>query len=207
MMPLHLPPRSSSVLVSALAAGAMLALVSCSGRVTPLGPDAAATTPPLHRLGTPLVLRDVRTQPNTLGGGCPAGYAETPGSPGACHGRKTGGPVTITSAGISQVSAFQPPSPQGQQPASVQYGLWITVSAAEVSAVATVIPAASGHPRSPSASPVTGPAATSSVSVSVGGRTWAPADYTTRPAGREFAVFLPNRNQALQLRRALDASG
>ena len=186
-MPFQLLPRLSPVLVSVLAAGLMLTVAGCS-HLTPLG--TAATMPQPHHLRSPLVLQRTLSQ-------C---YA--------CYGPKTGTPVTITSAGVSQVYPFQPPSPPGpgQQAVPVEYGLWITVPAAEVPAVATVIPADSGTPGPPTASAVTGAATTPAISVA--GRTWVLVGYnTTRFASREFEVFLSSRNQALQLQRMLAASG
>jgi hypothetical protein len=185
-MRFHLPPRPSSVLVSVLAAGLMLTAASCS-HITPLGPDAM---PQPHHLRSPLVLQSMRSQ--CFG----------------CYGPKTGAPVTITSAGVSQVYPFRPPSPPGpgQQAVPVEYGFWITVPAAEVPAVATVIPADSGTPGPPTASAVTG--ADTTPAISVDGRTWVlVGSNTTRFADREFEVFLSSRNQALQLQAILAASG
>jgi hypothetical protein len=196
-------PRSSSVLASALTAIAIvLTAAGCSGHLTPLGPDPAATMPQPHRLSSPLILQDMRTQPPAPAGGCLAGYVVLPGGagPGMCY-RKTGTPVTITSAAVSAVSSFRPPPPPGQQAAPIQYGFWITVPAADVPAVAAVIPTASGSPGPPTTSVVT--SATPIPAVSVAGRTWVLVGFSTRFAGRELEVFLSSRNQALQLQRML----
>jgi hypothetical protein len=199
-MPFQLPPRLSSVLVSVLAAGVMLTVASCS-HLTPLGPDPAATMPQPHHLRSPLILQDMRAQP----GGCPAGYVTNSGNPGPCYGPKTGPPVTITSAAVSPVFSFRPPPPPGQQAASVQYGFSITVPAADVPALAAVLPTAPGPSGPPTASVVT--SATAIPTISVAGRTWVLLGYGTRFADREFDVTLPSRNQALQLQRILAASG
>jgi hypothetical protein len=196
-------PRSSSVLASALITIAIvLTAAGCSGHLTPLGPDPAATMPQPHQLSSPLILQDMRTQPPASADGCLAGYVALPGgaSPGMCY-RKTGTPVTITSAAVSPVSPFQPPTPAGQQAAPVQYGFWITLPAADGPAVAGVIPTASGSPGPPTASVVT--SATPVPSVSVAGRTWVLVSFSTRFADRELEVFLSSRNQALQLQRML----
>ncbi|MGD0558421.1 MAG: hypothetical protein ABSA93_26030 [Streptosporangiaceae bacterium] len=204
-MPFQPPPRLTAAAASVLAAGLILTAASCS-HVTPLGPDPAAAVPQPHHLRSPLVLQDMRSQPPAPAGGCPAGYVTLPGgaSPGMCY-RKTGTPVTITSAGVSPVSSFRPPAPSGQQTVPIQYGFWITLPAADVPALSAVIPTASGSPSSPIASVVT--SAATIPAVSVAGRTWVLIGFTTRFTDRELEVFLPSRNQALQLQGMLAASG
>jgi hypothetical protein len=200
-------PRLPSALASVLAAaGIVLAVASCTGHITPLGPDQAATLPQPHHLRSPLILQDMRTQgPRPVGSvGCPAGWVTVSGGAGQCY-RKTGTPVTITSAAVSPVFAFRPPPPPGQQAVPVQYGFWITLPAADVPALAAVIPTASGPPGPPTASVVT--SATPIPTISVAGRTWVLQGFATRFAGRELEVTLPSRNQALQLQRMLAASG
>ena len=214
-MPHQLRPRLPSALASVLAAaGAVLAVASCTGHITPLGPDQVATMPQPHHLRSPLILEDMRTQ-GLVGrvgqpGGCPAGWVTLsggPGQPGQCY-RKTGRPVTITSAAVSPVFKFRPPPPPGQQAPPVQYGFSITVPAADVPALAAVLPTApgpSGPPGPPTASAVT--SATPIPTISVAGRTWVLLGYASPSAGGEFDVTLPSRNQALQLQRILAASG
>jgi hypothetical protein len=199
--PARLPAGAAIV----LAAGLMLTAASCS-HLTPLGPDPAATMPQPHHLRSPLVLQDMRIQPPAPAAGCLAGYIALPGgaSPGACY-RKTGTPVTITSAGVSPVSSFRPPQPPGQQAGPIQYGFWITLPAADAPALAAVIPTASGPAGPPTAKVVTSAAAVPAVSVA--GRTWVLIGFTTRLTDRELEVFLPSRNQALQLQRMLAAPG
>jgi hypothetical protein len=80
-----------------------------------------------------------------------------------------------------------------------------TLPAADVPALAAVIPTASGPPGPPTASVVT--SATAIPTISVADRTWVLSGFATRFAGREFEVTLPSRNQALQLQRMLAASG
>ena len=208
-MPVQRPPRPLLALASVLAAaGVVLAVASCTGHITPLGPDQAATMPQPHHLRSPLILQDMRTQgliPPP--GGCPAGWVTLsggPGQPGQCY-RKTGTPVTITSAAVSPVFSFRPPTPPGQQQAPpVQYGFSITVPAADVPALAAVFPAAPGSPGPPTASAVN--SATPMPAISVAGRTWILLGYST-PEGREFEITLPSRNQARQLQRMLVPSG
>jgi hypothetical protein len=203
-MPYH---RLPSALASALAAaGIVLAVASCAGRITPLGPDRAATMPQPHHLRSPAILQNTHIQQPLPAGGCPAGWVTLPGgpAPGQCY-RKTGTPVTITSAAVSPVFSFRPPTAPGQQAAPVQYAFWITLDAAEVPALAAVIPTASGPQGPPTASAVT--SAATIPAISVAGRTWVLLGFATRFAGREFEATLPSRNQALQLQRMLAAAG
>ena len=205
-MPYRRPRLPSALATLLAAAGSVLAVASCTGQITPLGPEAAMPHP--HQLRSPLVLEDMRTQGLVAGqpGGCPAGWvtlSSDPGQPGQCY-RKTGTPVTITSAAVSPVVSFRPPPPPGQGAAPVQYGFSIIVPAADVPALAAVLPAAPGPPGPPTASAVT--PATLIPAISVAGRTWILLGYGTPSAGGEFNVTLPSRNQALQLQRMLAAS-
>jgi hypothetical protein len=206
-MPVQSPPRPLPVLAGVLAAaGLVLAVASCTGHITPLGPDQAAAMPQPHHLRSPIIMQDMRTQ--GLAGrvgqpvGCPAGWVMLSGQ---CY-RKTGTPVTITSAAVSPVFSFRPPTPPGQQQAApVQYGFSITVPAADVPALAAVLPMAPGAPGPPTARAVT--SATPIPAISVAGRTWILLGYSAPSAGRGFEVTLPSRNQALQLHRILVPSG
>jgi len=207
-MPYQRPPRPWPGLASVLAAaGIALAIASCS-HITPLGPDPAATMRQPHHLPSPLILQDMRTQGQVSPpGGCAAGWVTLsgePGQPGQCY-RKTGTPVTITSAAVSPVVSFRPPPPPGQQAPPVQYGFSITVPAADVPALAAVLPTGSGPPGPPSASAVT--SATPIPTVSVAGRTWVLLGYAAPSAGGQFDVMLPSRNQALQLHHLLVPAG
>lgn len=209
-MPFQRSSRLPSILASALAAGVMLTVASCS-HVTPLGPDPAAAMPQPHQLRSPLVLEDMLMEHSTPGGGCPAGSAELSGNAPGCY-QTTGTPATITSAGVSSITSFRPPTPPGQQQAEpAQYGFWITVPAADAPAVTAVITAAQGPGPSGSqgSSGAQGPVA-SAVSaaqpvpaISVGGQTALLAGFSIRPTGRQIEVFLPSRNQALQLQGTL----
>ena len=200
---LRLPSAVATLLA---AAGSVLAVASCTGQITPLGPEAAMPHP--HQLRSPLVLEDMRTQGLVAGqpGGCPAGWVTLsgePGQPGQCY-RKTGTPVTITSAAVSPVVSFRPPPPPGQGAAPVQYGFSLTVPAADVAALAAVLPTGSGPPGPPTASAVT--SATPIPAISIAGRTWVLLGYASPSAGGQFDVTLPSRNQALQLQRLLAAA-
>jgi hypothetical protein len=199
-LPFQPSPRLSTAAASVLAAGFMLTAASCS-HLTPLGPDPAASMPQPHPLRSPFTLQDMSTQQLTPAGGCPAGSVTLSGSPGQCY-RKTGTPLTITSAAFSAVSSYQPPPPPGQQAVPVQYGFWITLPAADVPALTAVTGTASGPQGPPTAS-----AATSALTISVGGRTWVLLGFATRFTGREFEALLPTRDQALQLQRVLAPAG
>jgi hypothetical protein len=202
--------RRSSIFASALAAGVMLTVAGC-GHVTPLGPDPTATVPQLHPLRSLLVLEDVRQQPGPVGGGCPAGSVKFSGNAAGCY-RTTGTSATITSAGVSPVTSFQPPAPAGQP---VQYGFWITVPAADASAVMAVITAAEapGSSGAQSSSGTQGPvSSTVSASqpvpaISVAGHASLLVGFSIGKTGRQVEVFLPSRNQALQFQRTLVSSG
>ena len=206
-MPFQPPSRLPSVLVSVLAAGLMLTAAGCS-HLTPLGPDAAATLPQPHHLGSPFVLQVVRVPSSAPVGSCPAGYLALPGgeSPGMCY-RTTGTKVTITSAAVSPVSPFQPPPPPGQQAVPVQYVFWLTVPAADAPALTAATTMVTGPQPLPTQGPRTTSAATTALIISVAGRTWALVGFATRFAGRQLEVALSTRNQALQLQRILAASG
>jgi hypothetical protein len=204
-MPFQPPPRLPAAAASVLAAaGIVLAVASCTGHITPLGPDAAATLPQPHQLRSPLVLQDMRVQQPAPVDSSPAGCVALSGGPGQCY-RKTGTPVTITSAAVSPVSPFRPPPAPGQQAAPVQYGFWITVPAADVPALTAIFPTAPASPGPPTARVVT--SAASIPAISVAGRTWVLQGFATRFTDRELEVFLPSRNQALQLQRILTAPG
>jgi hypothetical protein len=201
-MPLRLSPRPVAVLASVLASGLMLTVASCA-HVTPLGPDPAATIPPTHPLRSPLVLQAVSVELSTTAGGCPSGWVAISGGPGQCY-RYTGKPVTVSSAAVSPVTTFQPPTPQGQQPVPVQYGFSITLPAADVPAVTAVIPAG---PDTQGGPPVATSGPGSDFVISVAGRTWVPIGFSPPSPNRQFHVFLSARNEAVQLRQALVPAG
>ena len=184
--------RASTVLASVLAAGLMLTVVGC-GQITPLGPDPAATMPSPHHLRSPFVLRAMRVKQPTPSGGCSAGYVTLPaGNPGVCY-RMTGTPVTITSAAVSGVSAFQPTVPAGQAKPPAQYQFVITLPAADAPALTAVTTTAHD--------------AQGALAISVAGKTWAQPLVAGPFMGRQFQIVLPTRTQALQIRGILAASG
>lgn len=200
-MPFQTPPRPVSVLAGVLATGLMLTVSSCSN-VTPLGPYAVPAVPQPHQLRSPLVLRAVDMELPTQYGGCPSGSVALSGGPGQCY-HYIGAPVTVTSAAVSPVSSFQPPTPSGQQAVPTQYGFWITLPAADGSALA-VVPT---PPVSAGGAPVaTSAAGGSDFIITVAGRTWVPIGFSTQASRHRLDVDLASRNQALQLQGTLAAS-
>jgi hypothetical protein len=169
-------------------AGAVVALaLTCAGcgHILPLG--LAPSAP--RQLASAITLQLVLSQPLSPGGGCPAGYATLPAPfadypevPNACF-RKTGEPVTITSAAVAM--SYQPAV--NQQPA--QYGLTFTVSAAEAAAL-TAITARAFESRDP-------------VAVSTAGQTWNVTMTGGPLAGGQFGIWVQSENQVLQLQRIL----
>jgi preprotein translocase subunit SecD len=158
----------------------------CS-QALPLGPAPAAQ----HHLATAIVLQTVRSQPS-LAGTCPAGYTTLPGpgadnpnapdGPTGCY-RKTGTPVTITSAAVTY---FRQPA-SNQQPAN--YGVSITVPAAGRAALPAITTKAhhSGD----------------SLATIVGGKTWSIAGIGGPFTSGQFEIPADSAKQALQLMRML----
>jgi hypothetical protein len=187
-MPFQPSLRPASGLASALAAGLMLTVASCS-HLTPLGP--AADIPQPHHLRSPLVLQAMRVQNPTPAGGCPAGFAKlsAPGQSPGCY-RPLGAPVTITSAAVSPGPTVGPASPPDAPPSA--YGLLIALpdaDRAELTAVTTQAYDSRG-----------------AVGISVAGTTWA-LPMTLAPITHgQFTIMLPSRNEALQLQRILASS-
>jgi hypothetical protein len=212
-MRLNTAPCPVFVVASVLAAGLMLAVAGC-GQVTPLGPDPAAAVPRPHPLRSPLVLEAVSMELPTQAGGCPSGSVALSGGPGQCY-RYIGKPMTVTSAAVSPVTSFQPPTPSGQQPVPAQYGFWITLPAADGSALSVVpappvsagnAPVASSAPVAPSAAGASAVVGTD-FAITVAGHTWVPVGFSTRTSTDQLDVYLASMNQAVQLQRALAAAG
>jgi len=194
-MPYQRPPRLPSALASVLAAaGIALAAASCTSHLTPLGPDQAATMPHPRHLGSPLILQDMRSQPPTATGRCPAGWAAVPVPRGAapmpCY-RPAGTPVTITSAAVSSVLTY--PRPPGPAKGPASYGFIVAVPGADVPAVTAVIRQAYD----------TG----SAVGISVAGKLWQASQVFKPFPGQRLDITLLSRNQARQLYRILVSSG
>jgi len=163
----------------------MLTIGGCS-HVTPIGPDPIATTmPPSRHLGSPIILRVMRSRPATAAGKCPAGYVAlaAPWTAGTCY-RRLGTSVTITSAAVSSVSSHGQPA---------LYGFIVAVPAADVAAVTAAIKQAYDS--------------RGALAVNVAGVTWSAPQVLQPFSGRQLQIALPSRTQALQLYRILVRPG
>lgn len=211
------PTRPMPVLTSVLAAaGLMLAVVGCSGHITPLNANPQPPSmPPPRQLGSPVIVQVMRSQPVTATGGCPAGWAAAvlpPGggphhvsiavpvnasapaaSPGPLPGpgagtcyRPVGATVTITTAAVSAVYISRPPPGQNGPDT---YGFTVAVPAADVAAVTALINQAynSGD----------------ALGVSVAGQLWQAPQVAGPFPGQQLQISLLSRNQARQLYRLL----
>jgi hypothetical protein len=141
-MPVQRSPHSRPVLASALAAaGIVLTVASCTGNITPLGPNAAATMPAPRHLGSPIIVQAMRVQLPTAAGGCPAGWVAVslPAGGGPRHGAVRAVPVVPPGASASPASPVPPPPPAPvtcYRPA----GAPVTITSAAVSSVFTYRP-------------------------------------------------------------------
>jgi hypothetical protein len=139
-MPLPCAPRPLPVLASALAAaGVVLAIASCTGQITPLGPHPTPVAmPPPRHLGSPIIVQVMRSQSPTATGGCPAGW-------GAVSLPAGGGPPPQCCPSRPVVPRGRPPRPRRPRrlppaPATVRAGRPVTITSAAVSSVLTYRP-------------------------------------------------------------------
>ena len=134
------PPRSLSVLASALAAvGLVLAVAGCN--VTPLGQDPAPVSlPPARDLGSPITVQVMRSQPPTPTGRCPASSIDLFGSqPNVLRAAQASSrPVQ---AGTGSTATPTPATTPATPPAGVAcyrpVGTPVTITSAAVSSVST----------------------------------------------------------------------
>jgi hypothetical protein len=194
----EMPPRRSSVLASVLAAGFMLAVAACS-HITPLGPTpqahpaapvaAPAVAVPPQRLRAPIVLQAVLVQKPTAAGSCPAGYASLSGGTPGCY-RKTGTPVTFTSAAISSAvqSGLAPGQPNGQP----GYGVLVSLPAIDAQALQIVTTTAYN--------------ANGAVAISVAGKVWSVQMALQPLTSGQLQISVSSKNQAAQLQSTLTSS-
>jgi hypothetical protein len=193
----EMPPRRSSVLASVLAAGFMLAVASCS-HITPLGPTpqpqhgAAVAAPVAQHLRAPIVLQAVLVQKKPMAaGGCATGYATLPGGGSACY-RKTGTPVTFTTAGISPPQASGLPSGQPNANAQSGYEVLITLPAVDAQALEIVTTKAyDSH---------------GAVAISVAGKVWSIPMAIAPLTNGQFEINVSSKSQAVQLQNTLTSS-
>jgi hypothetical protein len=190
-MPFQFPSRRLSVLASVLAAGLMLAAAGCSGHITPLGPDPAATRPQPRQLRTPIVTEAMLVQQPAPPGSCPAGFTRisAPITSDRCY-RKLGTPVTFTSAAVTLVQPRnvpgEPPEPSGMT------GLVFNLPAADVATLTAITTTATDSQGA--------------VEISVAGKIWALEMSMAPLTHGQFEIVLPSRNQALQLERTLTST-
>jgi hypothetical protein len=138
-MPFQRPPGPLPILAGALAACLIIAVAGCSS-VTPLGPDPSpASLPPARQLGSPIIMRVMRSQPPTPTGGCPAGSVALFGSePNVRRAAvATSRPVPV---GAGSTAAAPPPTPSARPAGVACYrpaGTPVTITSAAVSPVTT----------------------------------------------------------------------
>jgi hypothetical protein len=150
-MPFQRPPRSLSVLASALAlAGIGLAAAGCSG-VAPLGPGAASPSlPPVGQLRSPITVQVMRSQSPTSSGRCPGGSVDLvglePGVPRLIRSvMRVSLPIQPGSPRFKDVKATPSPPPRPTPPAAHAAGVAcyrpagkpVTITSAAVSSVTT----------------------------------------------------------------------
>ena len=232
-MPVQRPQRPWPVLASVLAAaGAVLAVASCS-HIAPLGPDPAPVVmPPARHLGSPIVVQVMRVQPSTAMGRCPADWAAISlpagGGPRASVSAVPAGRAARVGPKGASASPAPPPPPASPPPsASITCyrpaGTPVTITSAAVSPVLTYRPPP-GQAKGPDlygfivavpGAEVAAVAAVirqaydtkSAVGISVAGKLWrAPLVWRPFP-GHHLEITLLSRNQAQQLHHILIPSG
>jgi hypothetical protein len=225
-MPVQRPPRPLPVLASALAAaGIVLTLASCTGHITPLGPDSTPAAMPTPRhLGSPIILQAMRLQPATATGRCPAGWVAISVTPGVAGPVPVAGPVRVVRKGASASPAPPPPPPPTASIACYRAaGTPVTITSAGISPVFRLPSGPPGHPapvqygftvavpRGYVAAVTTAIQqaydSRSAVGISVAGKLWQ-APQVARPfPGQQLEIAFLSRHQALQLHRILVPSG
>jgi hypothetical protein len=118
-------------------------------------------------------------------GATPAAPSDVPTGV-ACY-RPAGSPVMITSARVSSVATYPPPSSAPKAPAT--YGFVVAFPAADVAAVTAVIRQAYD--------------AGAAIGMSVAGKLWQAPQVRRLFSGRGAQITLLSRNQAVQLHRLL----
>jgi hypothetical protein len=168
-----------------LAVAALAVTITGCSHVLPLGPYAPPAT---SHLAAPIILQLVLSQPPSAGG-CQAGYTtlsgpapDSPGVSGGCY-RKTGTPVTFTSAAVALFLQVAEPV----HPAT--WGLAITVPKAEVAAL-TAITTESYDIKD-------------AIAISISGTTWAVVMTSAPFTNGQFEITTQSKSQALQLQRTL----
>ena len=225
-MPFQSPPRTLSVLASALAAaGIVLAVAGCS-HITPLRPDPAPVSlPPPGQLGSPIIVQVMRSRPPTPTGRCPGGsvalFGLEPNVPRAAVAPLPAQPVQGSTATPAPTPTTPPapaalPAPPAGVACYLPVGRPVTITSAAVSSVATYRhqtgPASYGFVVAFPAADVAALTADiqqahdsgDAVGMSVAGKLWqAPQVRRRFTALRAEQINLLSRNQAFQLYRLL----
>jgi len=139
-MPFQRPPGSLSVLASALSAACLILAVAGCSNVTPLGPDPSpASLPPARQLGSPIIMRVMRSQSPTPTGQCPAGsvalFGSEPNVPRAALATSRPVPVGAGSAAATPPATPPPPPPSAGVACYRPAGTPVTITSAAVSPV------------------------------------------------------------------------
>jgi hypothetical protein len=220
------PSRPLSVLASVLTAAGLMLAAGCSN-ITPLGPGPAPVSlAPARDLGSPIIMRIMRSQPPTPAGRCPAGSVALFGSePNVLRaGIASSRPVKAGSG--SAATPASPPTPTAR-PAPLTgvacyrpAGTPVTVTSAAVSSVTTnrnepgpawyVFVVAFPATDVPKLTALIRQAYASgdALGISVAGKLWqAPQPRRKFIALRAEQINLLSRSQAVQLYRLLVPSG
>jgi hypothetical protein len=212
--------------LTALAAGVVLAVVGCSN-VTPLGPDPAqASLPAARGLGSPISMQIMRSQPPAPTGECPAGsvalFGSDPDVPRTVvqavpvHSQLIQGSTTATPTPAPAATPVAPPGVACFRPV----GTPVTITSAAVSSVTTsqnqpgpawyVFVVAFPAADVPALTALIRQAYDSgdALGMSVAGKLWqAPQIRRKFNALRAEQINLLSRTQAVQLYRLLVPSG
>ena len=143
-MPFQRPARPLLVLAGALgAASLVLAVASCTGHITPLGPGPAPVSlPPARDLGSPITMQIMRSEPPSPTGKCPAGSVALTGLEPNVPRAAVGPPMRVqgstASPAATPASPATPTEPSATSAGVACYrplGTPVTINSAAVSSV------------------------------------------------------------------------
>jgi hypothetical protein len=146
-MPFQRPARPLLVLAGALgAASLVLAVASCAGHITPLGPGPAPVSlPPARDLGSPITMQIMRSEPPSPTGKCPAGSVALTGlepnvlraavGPPMHSQPIQGSPASPAATPASPATPTEPPAPSAGVACYRPLGTPVTINSAAVSSV------------------------------------------------------------------------
>lgn len=219
-----LPQRTCSMLASAVAAaGMVLAVTSCAGHITPLGPNPQpAVTSATRQLGSPFIVQVMRNQFPTATDRCPAGSV-------ALFGLALAPRIALASPSV-QADAGSKPTPtapgvvrsSAPAPGVACYhpvGTRVTITSAAISAVTTdrqqagppiygfVVAVPTAYVSSVTAVIRQAYDSGGVVGISVDGKLWEAPRVAQPFSGQQLQVALLSKTQAVQLYRLLVPSG